>query len=343
MPPSASAASAGRSTPAPRRGGWSRSRRRSTGATSLPRAPRPWRWARRRARRSIRRRSYGWSGSWQARAGRSCWRSTASATCASTRSPASTRAWPGGLSRRAARSATSRLASSSSTPTPTAASRSPSTAAAQRRCSASVPATRSDFARRRRGRIAPRGDCSQRREPAGRVVAMLGRPRLHLRSVGSTNARARELAEQGAPHGTLVTASEQTAGRGRQGRSWVTPPGSAIAASVILRSFDELLPLRAGLAVADLAGDSARVKWPNDVWLEGRKVAGILAEARNGGWVVLGIGVNVALDPATLPPGVAEIAGTLGRRPAEIEATLTELLRALEARLEQDPPTILAD
>ena len=66
--------------------------------------------------------------------------------------------------------------------------------------------------------------------------------------------RARELAEQGAAHGTLVTADEQTAGRGRQGRSWVTPPGLAIAASLVLREFDDLLPLRAGLAVADVAG-----------------------------------------------------------------------------------------
>jgi BirA family biotin operon repressor/biotin-[acetyl-CoA-carboxylase] ligase len=171
----------------------------------------------------------------------------------------------------------------------------------------------------------------------------LGAPRLHLRSTSSTNDRARELAEQGAPHGALVTASEQTTGRGRQGRAWITPPGTALAASLVLREWDELLTLRAGLAVADVAGPQARVKWPNDVWLEGRKVAGILAEARNGGWVVLGIGVNVALDPATLPPDVAAIAGTLGRRPDEIEATLTELLHALESRLTHDPATIVAD
>jgi BirA family biotin operon repressor/biotin-[acetyl-CoA-carboxylase] ligase len=171
----------------------------------------------------------------------------------------------------------------------------------------------------------------------------LGSPRLHLRSTSSTNDRARELAEKGAPHGALVTASEQTAGRGRQGRTWVTPPDTALAASLVLREWDDLLTLRAGLAVADVAGPQARVKWPNDVWLEGRKVAGILAEARNGGWVVLGIGLNVALDPATLPPEVAAIAGTLGRRPDEIEATLAELLQALESRLTHEPATILTD
>lgn len=171
----------------------------------------------------------------------------------------------------------------------------------------------------------------------------LGRPRTHYRATSSTNDRARELAGAGVPHGALVTASEQTAGRGRQGRNWVTPPDTAIAASLVLREWDDLLTLRAGLAVADVAGPEARVKWPNDVWLDGRKVAGILAEARNGGWVILGFGVNVALDPATLPPEVAEIAGTLGRAATEIESTLTEILEALEVRLAQDPATIVAD
>jgi BirA family biotin operon repressor/biotin-[acetyl-CoA-carboxylase] ligase len=165
---------------------------------------------------------------------------------------------------------------------------------------------------------------------------MLGRPRLHLRSVGSTNARARELAEGGAPHGTLVTASEQTAGRGRQGRTWVTPPGTAIAASVILRSFDDLLPLRAGLAVADLAGDGARVKWPNDVLLDGRKVAGILVEARAPDWAVVGIGVNVV----SVPPEVEDIATALGR--SDVEAALAELLVALDRRVAQPAVDVLA-
>jgi BirA family biotin operon repressor/biotin-[acetyl-CoA-carboxylase] ligase len=172
----------------------------------------------------------------------------------------------------------------------------------------------------------------------------LGLPRTHLRSVGSTNDRARALADRGAPHGALVTADEQTSGRGRLGRDWVTPPGVAIAASLVLREWDPLLSLRAGLAVADVAGPQARVKWPNDVWLDGRKVAGILAETRNGsGWVVLGIGVNVALDPALLPPEVAAVAGTLGRPREAIEPTLQELLHALEHRLAQDPASVISD
>jgi len=174
-------------------------------------------------------------------------------------------------------------------------------------------------------------------------VSRLGRPRLHLRTIGSTNARARELAEAGAPHGTAVTAGEQTAGRGRQGRGWSTPPGSALAVSLVIRDPDPLLSLRAGLAVADLAGAAARVKWPNDVLVDGRKVAGILAEGRpQEGWAVLGIGVNAALDLAVLPADVRERAGTLGFAPAELPRALQELLGALERRLAQPPEATLA-
>lgn len=171
----------------------------------------------------------------------------------------------------------------------------------------------------------------------------LGRPRLHLRETPSTNDRARELAAAGAPHGMLVTAGVQTAGRGRQGRSWAGPPGRSLLLSLVLRRHDPLLPLRAGLAVADLAGDAARVKWPNDVLLDGRKLAGILVEARpQDGWAVLGIGVNVAVDVAALPPELRDRAATLGRAPDDLEATLAELLGHLEARLAQAPGDALA-
>jgi len=174
-------------------------------------------------------------------------------------------------------------------------------------------------------------------------VSRLGRPRLHLRSVGSTNERARELAEADAPHGTAVTAGEQTAGRGRQGRGWSTPPGSAIALSLVIRDPDPLLSLRAGLAVADLAGAGARVKWPNDVLLDGRKVAGVLVEGRpQAGWAVLGIGVNAALDLELLPEELRGVAGTLGLAPRELPRALDELLRALEARLAEPGDVTLA-
>jgi BirA family biotin operon repressor/biotin-[acetyl-CoA-carboxylase] ligase len=171
----------------------------------------------------------------------------------------------------------------------------------------------------------------------------LGRPRLHLRATSSTNDRARELAAAGAPHGMLVTAGEQTAGRGRQGRSWAAPPGCALLCSLLLRDHDALLPLRAGLAVADLAGDAALVKWPNDVLLAGGKLAGILVEARpQDGWAVLGIGVNVAVELADLPPDVRAGAATLGRPPSDVEPALGELLTALAARLAEPPHRTLA-
>jgi BirA family biotin operon repressor/biotin-[acetyl-CoA-carboxylase] ligase len=169
----------------------------------------------------------------------------------------------------------------------------------------------------------------------------LGRPRLHLRETGSTNDRARALAAAGAPHGTLVTAGAQTAGRGRQGRAWVAPPGRALLLSLVVREPDPLLSLRAGLAVADLAGPPARVKWPNDVLLEGGKVAGVLVEARpQEGWAVAGIGVNAAVDPAELPAEVR--AATLGRSPGELDAVLADLLVALERRLAEPPAATLA-
>jgi BirA family biotin operon repressor/biotin-[acetyl-CoA-carboxylase] ligase len=172
----------------------------------------------------------------------------------------------------------------------------------------------------------------------------LGDPREHHETIGSTNDRARELADQGAAHGTLVTAGEQTSGRGRQGRTWATPPGTAIAASLVLTEFDDLLPLRAGLAVADVVGDNALVKWPNDVWVNGRKVAGILAESRSEPrWAVLGIGLNVAVDLDALPEDARPVAGTLGKTPEDVEPTLQALLAALQTRLGQDRDAALTD
>ncbi len=171
----------------------------------------------------------------------------------------------------------------------------------------------------------------------------LGRPRLHLRSIGSTMDRARELAVAGAPHGTLVSAAVQTAGRGRYARTWSAPAGSSLLFSLIVREFDALLPLRAGLAVADVAGPGARVKWPNDVWLDGLKVAGILVEGRPAeGWAIVGVGLNVALDVRDLPPELHATAGTLGRAPDELEPTLTELLTALAGRLADPVASVVA-
>lgn len=174
-------------------------------------------------------------------------------------------------------------------------------------------------------------------------MAPVGRPRLHLRETTSTNDRARALAEARAPHGTLVTAGRQTAGRGRQGRTWAAPAGRALLCSLVLREHDELLPLRAGLAVADVAGDGAAVKWPNDVLLDGRKLAGILVEARpQAGWAVLGIGVNVAVALEDLPEALRDRAASLQRPVAALEPTLTELLERLGERLGDTAATCLS-
>jgi BirA family transcriptional regulator, biotin operon repressor / biotin---[acetyl-CoA-carboxylase] ligase len=174
----------------------------------------------------------------------------------------------------------------------------------------------------------------------------LGSPRLHLRATDSTNTRARDLAAAGAPHGTLVTAGEQRAGRGRQGRTWSAPPGRALLSSLVLRDPPRLLPLLAGVAVAQVAehaGVSAQVKWPNDVLVDGRKVAGILVEGRpQERWAVLGIGLNVAVELELLPAELRATAATMGLPAEQIEPTLARLLGALERRLSEPEQATLA-
>jgi len=110
-------------------------------------------------------------------------------------------------------------------------------------------------------------------EAEGAPRPVLGRPRLHFRRVDSTNERARALAIAGAPHGALVSAAEQTAGRGRQGRSWEAPAGSALLCSLLVRDPPPLLSLIAGVAVCDVVGEDALLKWPNDVVLPERPIA----------------------------------------------------------------------
>jgi BirA family biotin operon repressor/biotin-[acetyl-CoA-carboxylase] ligase len=172
---------------------------------------------------------------------------------------------------------------------------------------------------------------------------MLGTPRVHHRVTDSTNARARSLALSGAPHGTTVTADEQSAGRGRQGRTWSAPPGRALLCSILIRDPVVLLPLAAGVAVAEVVGPSARLKWPNDVLVDGRKVAGILVEGRpQEGWAVVGIGLNVALRVTDFPAELRDRAGTLGFSPAEIEPTLASVLESLERWISVDAASLVA-
>jgi len=148
-----------------------------------------------------------------------------------------------------------------------------------------------------------------------------GSPHRHFRVTDSTNSRARELVEAGAAGGTVVTAREQTAGRGRQGRVWTAPEGKALLYSAILRPLDErhlLLPLSVPLAVCAAAealrpGSECQVKWPNDVWFEGRKLAGILIEAKpQDGWAVIGVGLNLSIEPDEFPDDLRQPAISLG-------------------------------
>jgi len=141
------------------------------------------------------------------------------------------------------------------------------------------------------------------------TTAWLGRPAHVFGSVGSTNDVARDLAGLGAPEGTLVITDVQTAGRGRLDRSWIAPPGSSLLFSLLFRpaTRPELamgLTMVAGLACAEAVeartGLRPGLKWPNDLMLQDRKLAGILTEAETVGdrisSVVVGVGLNVNVD-----------------------------------------------
>jgi BirA family biotin operon repressor/biotin-[acetyl-CoA-carboxylase] ligase len=165
-----------------------------------------------------------------------------------------------------------------------------------------------------------------------------GTPHRHYSRTDSTNTRARELAAAGVPHGTVVTADEQTEGRGRQGRVWTTPAGKALLYSAVVRPLggsDALLPLAVPLAVCEAAeelqpGLECGVKWPNDVEVGGRKLAGVLIEARpQDGWAVLGVGLNLAIAPQEFPPELRETAASLA------EAGIADATAALNGRLER--------
>ncbi len=162
-----------------------------------------------------------------------------------------------------------------------------------------------------------------------------------LDSVGSTNDEAARLADSGAPEGTVVWAREQHGGRGRRGRSWASPPGNLYSSTILRPECPAAraaeLGFVAALAVGDLvpASRAIRLKWPNDVLVDGGKIAGILLEsaiAQDGRveHVVAGIGINVAFAPQLAEmryPG-ASLGGT-------VEAALEGLTRALATRLAQ--------
>ena len=160
-----------------------------------------------------------------------------------------------------------------------------------------------------------------------------------LDTVGSTNDEAAQLADSGAPEGTVVWSREQTGGRGRRGRVWASPVGNLYTSTILrpdcLAQRAAELGFAAALAVADIvpAGREVRVKWPNDVLVDGGKIAGILLESAIGQTgqvqhVVAGIGVNVGFAPRL--PEMRYPGSALG---GSIEAALEKLAAALAARL----------
>jgi BirA family biotin operon repressor/biotin-[acetyl-CoA-carboxylase] ligase len=192
--------------------------------------------------------------------------------------------------------------------------------------------------------------------PLAAAGARLGIFRAQIRwrpSVGSTNDVAMALAASGAPEGTTVVAEQQTAGRGRRGRSWFSPPGAGLYVSTVLRPAGSdtlppavtLLTLTAGVALAEgvrtATGLPVDIKWPNDLVVERRKLAGILAEAISGPAsglqaIVLGFGINIRA--AAYPPDIAHRATSLETelgRPIDRGLVLAEVLASLASRYEE--------
>ncbi len=174
----------------------------------------------------------------------------------------------------------------------------------------------------------------------------LGKP-LHLEAeVSSTNDLAKDAARSGAPHGTTFVAEAQTHGRGRQGRSWLASRGESILVSVVLRVACPVrrlptLSLACGLAARDAIAKATRtvpmVKWPNDVWLDGKKVAGVLVEGLLQGdqanAIIVGVGINVharAFDPAIVAIATSVALHAREEAPPERAVILADLLAALD-------------
>lgn len=179
-----------------------------------------------------------------------------------------------------------------------------------------------------------------------RAATRLGRTIHYFATIGSTSDYARELAVAGADEGAVVIAEAQTQGRGRLGRRWESPPHRNLYISILTRPAiePEAAPqtgLVAGLATAEAVGQwtAARIKWPNDVLIDGRKVAGILTElhAVGGGapFIVFGIGVNLNLALDELPDELRDKATSLSAaigRPIDRVAFADALLTHLERR-----------
>ena len=179
---------------------------------------------------------------------------------------------------------------------------------------------------------------------AGLRTRWLGRELAYKRCTTSTMDEGRKAALSGAPSGTLILAEEQRAGRGTKGRAWVSPPGENLHITVVLRPtaaklqrLSMLTPVAIANAVEQLYGFFPRIKWPNDLQLDGKKFAGILIEAEWEGvhptFVLLGIGLDVNFDPAPYSQELAQPVTSLAierGRPVLREPLLSALCNALE-------------
>ncbi|MHB1224348.1 MAG: biotin--[acetyl-CoA-carboxylase] ligase [Gemmatimonadaceae bacterium] len=188
--------------------------------------------------------------------------------------------------------------------------------------------------------------------PAGELASRLGVPMVVATyTTGSTLDDAHRLAEEGAPHGTLVLADRQVSGRGRQGRAWHSAAGQGIWLTLLARDLDAatvgVLAIRLGIAAATpldhLAGSAVRLKWPNDLYVGDRKLAGVLVEARwqagRASWIAIGFGLNVRA-PAGPVEGAALRGGVDRLRP--LEAIVPALLGAVGESGPLRPPELEA-
>jgi BirA family transcriptional regulator, biotin operon repressor / biotin---[acetyl-CoA-carboxylase] ligase len=186
-------------------------------------------------------------------------------------------------------------------------------------------------------------------------TSFVGRRLVYRRSTASTQDLARQEAEEGAPQGTLVIADEQTAGRGRQGRTWVSPPASNLYFTLVLRPSPQqlsLLSMLVPLAVAEgieaTTPITTGIKWPNDVMVNGKKLSGILIDSQSTAEAtacLVGVGINVNFDPRPYPE-IADIATSIKAETGSDEsreAILAAVLNAMERhylRASKDPSDV---
>lgn len=208
--------------------------------------------------------------------------------------------------------------------------------------------------------VSPPADVAEALAATEAARGGFGSPLYYFRTIGSTNDLAARLADAGAPEGTVVASDAQTSGRGRLGRTWHSPEGAGLYVSVVVRpdgvrevepgppgaappaALPSALTLAAGVAlcqaVRDTTGLAAEIKWPNDLVVRRRKLAGILAEASSRGGavesVIVGFGVNVrAVDyPAEIAARATSIEGELGRPAARGPLLAAALVRMAEGR-----------